>query len=88
MTPGGYNEDIRSPFANKNNLPHKLDLKQELGKNSLVQPIDTALSHDAMVLIDAQSKNICPADCGEDCTLEHIEEALIWRPHPSADTYD
>ena len=50
-----------------------------------MQPQGTALLHNAAALIDAYSQEEWPADCGEEWTVEHIEAALCWGPHPLAD---
>ena len=52
MTPEEFNSTIQAAFANGDKLPHYPDIKQALGKNSLVQPINTYLSHNAAALID------------------------------------
>ena len=85
MTPEEHNAAIRSTFANDNNIPHNTELKQALGKNRLVQPINTDSLHDAASLIYAYSKNGCPGECEEYLTVEYIDSVLQWGYHPSED---
>ena len=64
MTPGEYNADIWATFENDDHLTQEPELKQVLGKYSLVQPRGTALLHDASELFDTYSQEVFPADCG------------------------
>ena len=50
MTPEEKKSEIWYTFYN---LPHDTDLKQALGKNSLVQPRKKALAHNTAALINA-----------------------------------
>ena len=54
----------------------------------MIQPINKALLHNTVELIDAYSKNGCPADCIVDFMVEHIYAALLRGAHPSAGADD
>ena len=89
MTAEEQNAAIRQAFVNDDTIPQETELKNAIGKSpSLVTPRNEALLHAAAKLIDAYSKNGCPADCGPDWTQEHVEAALLKGPHSSADSPD
>jgi hypothetical protein len=89
MTGEEQNAAIRQAFVNNDTMPHEKELKDAIGKiPSLVTPRNEALLHAAAELIDAYSKNGCPADCGPDWTQEHVEAALLKGPHSSANAPD
>ena len=50
----------------------------------LMAPTGVALSHPAAKLLTRYATKGCPADCGEDWTIEQMEAAIRRGPHPSA----
>jgi len=78
MTAEGQDAAIRQAFTNEDTFPQEKELRQAIGKNrpSLVHPRERALLHRAAKLIDAYSKDGCPADCGANWTREQIEAAI------------
>ena len=89
MTREEQNAAIRQAFVNNDTIPQEKELKDAIGKiPSLVSPRNEALLHAAAELIDAYSKNGCPADCGPDWTQEHVKAALLKGPHSSANAPD
>ena len=90
MTAEEQNAAIRAAFTNDDTMPQETELRDAIGKNrpSLVHPRERALLHRAAELIDAYSKNGCPADCGADWTKDQIEAAIRRGPHPSATNLD
>lgn len=86
MTAEEQNAAIRQAFTNDDTMPKERELRDAIGKTrpSLVHPREQALLHRAAALIDAYSKDGCPADCGADWTKEQIEAAIRRGPHPSA----
>lgn len=71
MTAKEQNAAIRQAFTNDDNMPKEIELRDAIGKTrpSLVHPREQALLHCA-ALIDAYSKDGCPADCVADWTKE------------------
>jgi len=57
---------IRQASTNNDTMPQERELRQAIGKNRLIliHPREGALLHRAAKLIDAYSKDGCPADCG------------------------
>lgn len=86
MTAEEQNAAIRAAFTNDDTMPKERELREAIGTSrpSLVHPREQALLHRAAALIDAYSKDGCPADCGADWTREQIEAAIRRGPHPSA----
>jgi hypothetical protein len=66
-------------------IPEEIPIKDSIGtKKGLMWPRTYALSHSAEPLLTGYSEQGCPVDCGDDWTLDHIEQAILHGPHKSA----
>ena len=77
----------RSNQNHEQNFPDSLAEAQSKYKRlckGLTFPRNRALLHPAASLLTEYATQGCPADCGEDWTIEMMEAAIARGPHPSA----
>ena len=72
-----------SQNTNWSALEHGMDARIGMS-NSLMIPSDAALSHPSASRLLSYAIEGCPANCGENWKLEHIQKAALRGAHRSA----